>query len=69
MAIVEAEGIDIKVSGKRETLDELKGDQADGTVNEGEENDKEENEKDDKGEDDDENKKLPKYSPGIPVGK
>lgn len=71
--LVEAEGVDIKVSGKRETMEELKvkaedGEAGDGDGEEnGEENEKD-GDKDGKADDDEESKKLPKYSPGIPVG-
>ncbi|XP_065214941.1 zinc finger protein on ecdysone puffs-like isoform X2 [Planococcus citri] len=76
---IEAEGADIKVTGKRETLEELRGDtkevEGDAVGNssataadgEGEDN-ADENDKEGKAEDDEEAKKLPKYSPGIPVG-
>lgn len=76
---IEAEGADIKVVGKRETMEELQIEQKDGgeetggnasALNldgEGDEN-CDENDKDGKGDEDEETKKLPKYSPGIPVG-
>ncbi|XP_065201357.1 zinc finger protein on ecdysone puffs-like isoform X2 [Planococcus citri] len=76
---IEAEGADIKVSGKRETLEELQGGtkevEGDAVGNnsvtaadgEGEDN-VDENDKEGKAEDDEEAKKLPKYSAGIPVG-
>lgn len=50
-------------------MDELKSEAKDGEAAEGDgEENGEDNEKDGKTEEDDEAKKLPKYSPGIPVG-
>lgn len=77
--LVEAEGADIKVTGKRETMEELRAETKEGEENvgdanavtadgEGEENG-DENDKEGKADEDEETKKLPKYSPGIPVGK
>lgn len=57
----------MKVVGKRENLDELRDEKFDVGVKENDENAKEED-KEEKAEEDEETKKLPKYSPGIPVG-
>ncbi len=62
---METEPIDVKVSSKRETLDELKDGEPNDAPNENEENEKDDTEK---AEEEEEEKKLPKYSPGIPVG-
>lgn len=60
------ENIELKVVGKRDTLDELQAEKCEGVID-GEENDKNET-NEDKTEEEEEYKKLPKYSPGVPVG-
>lgn len=57
----------MKVTGKRESLDELKDEKPDLGPKESDDNAKDED-KEEKTEEDEETKKLPKYSPGVPVG-
>ena len=63
------ENIELKVVGKRDSLNELQAEkcEVEGATNDGENEKNETNEE--KTEEDDEYKKLPKYSPGVPVGK